>query len=44
VIGFRALVDRFESIRFVEGANDFSHQPNFCLRALKELHLELTPA
>jgi len=38
-IGFRALVDRVEHVWFVEGANDFAHQPNFCLRSLKELHI-----
>ena len=42
-IGFRALVDRVETLSFVEGANDFRHQPNFVLRALEHLHLELTP-
>jgi cytochrome P450 len=42
-IGFRALVDRVESMAFVEGANDFLHAPNFCLRALKELHITVTP-
>ena len=25
------------------GANDFGVQPNFALRALKELHIEFTP-
>jgi len=43
VIGFRALVDRVERLWFVDGANDFRHHPNFCLRALKELHVGFTP-
>ena len=38
-LGFEALVDRIESMWFLEGENDFRHQPNFCLRALKELHI-----
>jgi cytochrome P450 len=42
-IGFRALVDRVADLSFVEGANDFRHHPNFVLRALKHLHLDLTP-
>lgn len=42
-IGFRALVDRIADLRFVDGANDFRHHPNFVLRALKALHLEVTP-
>ncbi len=43
VIGLRCLVDRVEEMWFIEGANDFSHQPNFCLRALRELHIGLRP-
>jgi cytochrome P450 len=43
-IGFRALVDRIDELWFVEGANDFRHHPNFCLRALKELHIGFTPS
>jgi cytochrome P450 len=42
--GFKALVDRLQDIRFVEGANDFSFHPNYFLRSLKELHIEFTPA
>ena len=42
-IGFRALIERVESLALVEGANDFRHQPNFVLRALRELHLEVVP-
>ncbi len=42
--GFKALIDRLEEIRFVEGANDFSFHPNYFLRSLKELHIEFTPA
>ena len=43
-IGFRALVDRVAEMWYVEGANDFRHQPNFCLRSLKELHIGLRAA
>ncbi len=42
LIGFRGLVDRIDDMWFAPG-NDFSHQPNFCLRALNELHIEFTP-
>ena len=40
---FRALLDRIDTMRFVPGANDFTVQPNFALRALNELHIEFTP-
>jgi cytochrome P450 len=40
-IGFRALVDRVGSMSFTPGANDFRHQSNFVLRALRELHLDV---
>jgi cytochrome P450 len=38
-LGFKALLDRVDEMWFIEGANDFSVAPNFCLRALKELHI-----
>ena len=38
-IGFETLVERIDEMWFVDGANDFRHQPNFVLRALKELHI-----
>jgi cytochrome P450 len=41
--GFKALVDRLDDMRFVEGANDFHFHPNYFLRAIKELHIEFTP-
>jgi len=41
--GFKALLERVESIRYVEGANDFEYAPSYFLRGLKELHIELTP-
>ena len=43
-LGFKALLDRFDDIWFIEDANDFGVAPNFCLRALKELHIGFTPA
>lgn len=43
-LSFQALVERIDEMWFVEDANDFLHQPNFCLRALKELHIGFTPA
>ncbi len=42
LIGFRGLVDRIDDMWFAPG-NDLRHQPNFCLRALAELHIEFTP-
>jgi cytochrome P450 len=36
---FKTLVERFEHMWFIEGKNDFRHHPNFCLRALRELHI-----
>jgi cytochrome P450 len=39
IIGFRALVDRVDRLWFLDDVNDFRHHPNFCLRALKELHI-----
>jgi len=42
-IGFRALVERVESMSFTPGANDFAHHPNFVLRALRELHIDVVP-
>ena len=42
--GFKALFDRLEDIRLIDGANDFSYHPNYFLRAIRELHIEFTPA
>ena len=42
-LSFKALVERIDDLWFIEGANDFSHHPNFCLRALRELHIGFTP-
>jgi cytochrome P450 len=39
--GFKAVVDRFEEMWFLEG-NEFRHQPNFFLRALVDLHTGFT--
>ncbi|MDG2301152.1 MAG: cytochrome P450 [Acidimicrobiales bacterium] len=36
---FKTLVDRIDEMWFLEGKNDFRHHPNFCLRALRELHI-----
>jgi hypothetical protein len=38
--GFKAVTDRFKSMKFSEGKNDFQHHPHYLLRALKELHIE----
>jgi cytochrome P450 len=37
--GFKALLERIDELWFIEGANTFSHQRNFFLRALEELHI-----
>ncbi|MBO6657347.1 MAG: cytochrome P450, partial [Pseudomonadales bacterium] len=37
---FRALIDRVDDMRFVEGKNSFEVAPSFSLRAMKELHVE----
>ena len=39
---FKTLVDRIDKMWFLEGKNDFRHHPNFCLRALRELHIGFT--
>ena len=40
---FKVLIERFEDMWFIEGKNDFRHHPNFCLRALRELHIGFSP-
>ena len=40
---FKALIDQIDTVRFSEGTNDFSYHPRYLLRAMKSLHLELTP-
>lgn len=44
LLGFQAFVERIDDLWLIEGANDFRHAPNFCLRALKELHIGFTAA
>ncbi len=43
-IGFETLVERIDEMWFVDGANDFRHQPNFVLRALRQLNIAFRPA
>ncbi len=48
-ISFKALLDRVDDLHFLttdhgEPMNDFRIAPNFCLRALKELHIGFTKA
>jgi len=40
--GFKAFVDNIASFRMTEGMNDLRHEPNYSLRALRELHIEFT--
>jgi cytochrome P450 len=44
ILGFRSLLDRVDTLKLAPDRNDFKHAPNFCLRALKELHIEFTPS
>ena len=37
--GFKALIERIDEMWFIEGANDFRYQPNYFLRALRQLHI-----
>jgi cytochrome P450 len=37
--GFKVLVERFEEMWFIDGENDFHYQPNYFLRALKQLNI-----
>ena len=41
--GFKTVVDRLQSMKFVEGANDFDFNSSYFLRGMKELHIEFTP-
>ncbi len=37
--GFKVLFERFDEIWFIEDENDFHYQPNYFLRALKQLNI-----
>jgi cytochrome P450 len=37
--GFKVLFERFDEIWFIEEENDFHYQPNYFLRALKQLNI-----
>ena len=39
IIALNAILDRTENLRFTPDRNDFTPQPGFTLRALKELHI-----
>lgn len=41
--GFKALVDRIDSLRFASEQQDFAYHPHVLLRSLKSLHIEFTP-
>lgn len=41
-LSFKAFLDRIEDFKLAEGKNNLRHAPNFCLRALNELHIEFT--
>lgn len=41
--GFKTAIERFDSVQFAEGKNDFAYHPNFVFRGLKALHIEFTP-
>ena len=40
---FKAFVDRVEDFELTPGKNKLRHVPNFYLRALQELHIDITP-
>jgi cytochrome P450 len=40
---WKTVVERLHDVRFAEGKNDFSFQPNYFLRGLNDLYLEFTP-
>lgn len=40
--GFKALVDRVDTLCLAEGKNTLRHHPNYMLRIMKELHIEFT--
>ena len=42
--GFRAVVERFDDMWFIDGANDFGIAPNYSLRALRNLHIGFSVA
>jgi cytochrome P450 len=41
-LSFKVLLERVEEMWFIEDLNDFRHHQNFCLRALRELHIGFT--
>ena len=41
--GFSALLERTDDLRLAPGKNDLAIAPNYCLRALKALHVAFTP-
>ena len=43
-IAFEVLLSRLADLRLTPGANDFSHQPGFVLRALRSLHISFRRA
>jgi hypothetical protein len=43
LIAFDHLLQRTADITFTPNQNDFSHLPGFVLRALKSLHITVTP-
>ena len=42
LLSFKVLLERIDEMWFLDGLNDFRHHPNFCLRALRELHIGFT--
>jgi cytochrome P450 len=37
--GFKGIAERIDEMWFIEGANEFTYEPSYFLRALKELHI-----
>ncbi|PQP16558.1 cytochrome P450 [Rhodococcus opacus] len=40
---FKAMVERFESIRLMDSSAALTYRPNYVVRCLDELHIEFTP-
>jgi len=41
--GFKGIVERIDEMWFIDDANDFTYEPSYFLRALKELHIGFKP-
>ena len=42
LLSFKVLLEKVDEMWFLEDLNDFKHHQNYCLRALRELHIGFT--